>query len=282
MPWNMAISKKRTDYANIRIYGENKMEEIQRFYHTECKESERLTSQSGQIEYITTMKYLKMYCQKNLSVLDACAGGGVYSFPLADLGCKVTAGDLIDVNVEHIRSKNAGNPKLNHIYQGSVLNLSGFADQSFDVVLNLGSYYHLCDEADRQKSLSETLRVLKNGGIYVISYINRCANYMAHFEELKDNFSFLVNYMNKGSIEDSTLFYSTTPEMIEEDLKNYDLQLLHHIAADGPIFIYKDIVDHMSKKDFEAFMDIHLNLCDKKSNLGYSEHGFIVARKGMG
>lgn len=214
-----------------------------------------------------------------MSVLDACAGGGIYAFPLADLGCKVTAGDLIDVNVAHIHTENAKNPKLKHIYQGSVLDLSCFTDESFDVVLNLGSYYHLCDESDRQKSLAETLRVLKNGGIYVISYINRCANYMAHFREFQDNYPFLVNYMHNGFIENSTLFYSTTPEMMETDLQNQNIKVLHHIATDGSIFIYRDIVENMDKSDFEAFMDIHLTHCDKKSNLGYSEHGLIVAQK---
>ena len=255
------------------------MEEIQKFYSEDWNESRRLISQSGQIEYITTMKYLKKYCQRDMSVLDACAGCGVYSFPLADLGCNVIAGDLIDTNVAHIRIENEKNHKLKDVYQGSVLDLSRFRDDSFDVVLNLGSYYHLCDETDREKSLSETLRVLKNGGIYIISYVNRCANYMAHFEELKDNFSYLADYMQTGHIENSTLFYATTPEMIEEDLKNYNLKLLHHVATDGPIFVYRDIVEHMSKKDFESFMDIHLSLCDKKSNLGYSEHGLIVAQK---
>ncbi|MBD5476323.1 MAG: class I SAM-dependent methyltransferase [Lachnospiraceae bacterium] len=255
------------------------MEEIQKFYAEDWNESQRLVSQSGQIEYITTMKYLKKYCQKDMSVLDACAGCGVYAFPLADLGCNVIAGDLIDTNVAHIRMENEKNHKLKDIYQGSVLDLSRFHDNSFDVVLNLGSYYHLCDETDREKSLSETLRVLKNGGIYIISYVNRCANYMAHIEELKDNFSFLADYMQKGHIENSTLFYATTPEMIEEELNKYNLKLLHHVATDGPIFVYRDIVEHMSKKDFESFMDIHLSLCDKKSNLGYSEHGLIVAQK---
>ena len=258
------------------------MKEIQKFYNIECKESERLMSQAGQIEYITTMKYLEMYCKKGMSVLDACAGGGVYSFPLAELGCKVWAGDLMEINVAHIKSENAMNPKLQYIYQGDVLNLSCFHDQSFDVVLNLGSYYHLCDEADRNKSLVETLRILKNNGIYMISYINRCANYMAHFEELKDNFSFLINYMHSGCIENSTLFYSSTPEMIEEDLKKQGMKILHHVAADGPIFIYRDIVEHMNKKDFEAFMNMHLELCDKRSNLGYSEHGLVVAQKSDG
>ena len=255
------------------------MEEIQKFYSKEYNESQRLISQSGQIEYITTMKYLRSYCKKNMSVLDACAGGGVYSFPLAELGCNVTAGDLIDTNVAHITMENKNNPTLKDIYQGSVLDLSRFNDNSFDVVLNLGSYYHLCDEAERIKSLEETLRVLKNGGTYMISYVNRCANYMAHFEELKDNFSFLVNYMNTGHIENSTLFYSTTPEMIEEDLQKYNLRLLHHVATDGPLFVYRDIVEHMNQRDFDAFMDIHLRLCDQKSNWGYSEHGLIIAQK---
>ena len=255
------------------------MEEIQRFYREDCDESRRLASQAGQIEYLTTMKYLKKYCKKGMSVLDACAGGGIYSFALADLGCHVVAGDLIDTNVAYIRRENEKNHKLTDIFQGNVLDVRRFQDNSFDVVLNLGSYYHLCEEKDREKSLAEKLRVLKDGGVYFISYVNRCANYMAHFEELKDNFSFLADYMKKGHIENSTLFYSTTPELIEEDMKRFHLQILHQVATDGPIFIYREIVEHMGKQDFETFMDIHLHLCDKKSNLGYSEHGLIVARK---
>lgn len=102
---------------------------------------------------------------------------------------------------------------------------------------------------------------------------------MAHFREFQDNYPFLVNYMHNGFIENSTLFYSTTPEMMETDLQNQNIKVLHHIATDGPIFIYRDIVENMDKSDFEAFMDIHLTHCDKKSNLGYSEHGLIVAQK---
>lgn len=255
------------------------MKEIEKFYQDECNESMRLASQAGQIEYRTTMTYIKRYCRSGMKVLDACAGGGAYSFSLADLGCNVTAGDLVHVNVEHIREINQNNPKLEYIYEGSVLNLSSFSDETFDVVLNLGSYYHLCDESDRKKSLSETLRVLKPGGLYMLSYINRCANYMAHFSELQDNFSFLERYMKTGHIDNSHLFYATTPEIIEKDIENNKLQLLHNIATDGPVFLYREIVNKMNKRDFETFMDIHMDNCNKKSNLGYSEHGLIIAEK---
>lgn len=253
------------------------MSEILKFYQEDINESKRLTSQAGQIEYITTMNYLTKYCKEGMDVLDACAGGGIYSFALADLGCNVTAGDLIDKNVEDIKASD--NDKLKEIYKGNVLNLSQFADETFDVVLNLGSYYHLCDVEDRKKSISETLRVLKKGGIYAIAYINRCANYMAHFLEFKDNISYLERYMRNGYIDDSKLFYSATPEMIENELKDFHLQLLHNITTDGPIFVYREAVEQMGRQDFQTFMNIHMDICDKRSNLGYSEHGLIIAQK---
>ena len=255
------------------------MDEVQRYYQCECDESARLLLQSGQIEYRTTMTYLSKYCMKHMNVLDACAGGGIYSFPLAEMGCNVSAGDLIFENVEHIRKKNQMNPVLKEIYEGSVLDLSSFANESYDMVLNLGSYYHLCDEKERQKSLNETLRVLKSGGIYAISYINRVANYMSHLSEYKENLSFLLRYMEHGHTDNSNLFYSTTPELIEEDLERHGLKLLHNIAVDGPLFLYRNMVNEMNQENFELFMKIHLSNCDKHSNLGYSEHGLVIAQK---
>lgn len=75
------------------------MSEIQKFYEDDCNESKRLSSQAGQIEYITTMDYLKKYCKSGMEILDACAGGGIYSFPPADLGCKVTAAAFVVFNI---------------------------------------------------------------------------------------------------------------------------------------------------------------------------------------
>lgn len=255
------------------------MNEIETFYREECNEDERLNSQAGLIEYRTTMHYLEKYYHSGTKVLDACAGGGIYSFPLAEKGCKVVAGDLMDVNVLCIEEKNKAKNMLQKIYQGSCTDLKQFQDGSFDVVLNLGSYYHLCDAEERMESIRETLRVLKNGGIYYLAYINRCANYMAHFEELKDDFGFLVRYMEKGHIDNSYCFYASTPEMAEEELQSFPVEILHHVATDGPIFWYRDIVEDMSAEDFSEFMKIHMKICGQRSNLGYSEHGLIVMKK---
>lgn len=48
------------------------------------------------------------------------------------------------------------------------MDLSMFDDNSFDVVLNFGAFYHLKDEEDRIKSIAESMRVLKPHGIYCL------------------------------------------------------------------------------------------------------------------
>ena len=78
------------------------MNDIFDFYRTECDESGRLSSQAGKIEFLTTMNYIKKVSAKGCKILDACAGTGIYAFPLAECGYEVTAGDLIDVNVKEI------------------------------------------------------------------------------------------------------------------------------------------------------------------------------------
>ena len=41
--------------------GEKNMNDIFDFYRTECDESERLSSQAGMLEYLTTMNYIKKF-----------------------------------------------------------------------------------------------------------------------------------------------------------------------------------------------------------------------------
>ena len=44
---------------------------------------------------------------------------------------------------------------------------------SFDVVLNMGPFYHLITKEQREKCLKECLRVLKKDGLLITAYIPR-------------------------------------------------------------------------------------------------------------
>ena len=154
-----------------------------------------------------------------------------------------------------------------------------YDQDSFDTVLNLGSYYHLIDEEARRKSLEESIRVLKKEGLYVISYVNRYANIIKYREMFTDDFELLNEYLTHGYHSKNKVFYCTTPELIEKELENYGLQIMHHVATDGMKFIIGDVVNHLTEKKFNQWMDFHLKTCEDRSILGSSEHGLIIARK---
>lgn len=254
-------------------------DEILRFYHEFNDESERLESNPGRVEYLTTMTYLNKVISKSSSILDACAGSGKYAFALAKEGHSIVAGDLVDVNVNMIRKQQKDTPLLKEIYEGSILDLSHFEDESFDVVLNFGSYYHICDDGEREKSISESLRVLKKGGIYSLAYINRYANFYGHAEEMLFNFDMFEYYMQNGHLENSNLFYASSPEMVENEMKNFKLEQLYNVASDGPLFCMRDTLSKMSEDTFDRYVRMHLSICENRTTLGISEHGLFIGRK---
>lgn len=82
------------------------MTELEKYYNKFC-EDKRLTRRHGQVEYITSMKYIHEYLEdkKNKKILDIGAGTGRYSISLADEGYDITAVELINYNLGILKSK---------------------------------------------------------------------------------------------------------------------------------------------------------------------------------
>ena len=132
--------------------------ELEKYYNKFCEEK-RLTRRHGQVEFITSMKYIHEYLKgkERASILDVGAGTGRYSVALAEEGYDVTAIELVKYNLGILKSKGS-NVKA---YQGTALNLSRFQDNTFDMVLVFGPMYHLYTMEDKIKALSEAKRVVK-------------------------------------------------------------------------------------------------------------------------
>lgn len=261
---------------------EIKSESVEAFYNSIDEKVRLKRNKSNQIEFLTTTYYLDKIIKPNSIILDACAGGGIYSFYLADKGHNVYAGDLVDKNVADIRKNQdvqMAASKLLEIFTGSILDLQRYKNETFDVVLNLGSHYHLTDDALRKKSFEESIRVLKKGGIYAVAYVNRYANIIKFREMFTADFDLLEEYRDTGFHSKNKVFYCTTPELIEKEVQACDLEILHHIATDGMKFIISDVVNALDEITFKRWMDFHLKTCEEKSVLGSSEHGLIIARK---
>ena len=58
------------------------------------------------------------------------------------------------------------------IYQGNACDLSFIESDTYDIVLLLGPMYHLFNDEDKNRAISEAIRVAKKGGIIYSAYCN--------------------------------------------------------------------------------------------------------------
>ena len=140
-------------------------------YYNSRDEEKRLLSQHGQVEYLTTMKYIHecLSCFAFPSILEVGAGTGIYSVALAKEGYSVTALELVEHNLDVLKSKLDGTEPITAV-QGNALDLSAFRDNSFDLTMLLGPMYHLYTLEDKIQALSEAVRVTKPGGYILVAY----------------------------------------------------------------------------------------------------------------
>lgn len=252
------------------------------FYQNEGYEDVRLEETSPhRLEFITITCFLDKFIKPGISVLDPCAGTGIYSFYLADKGAAVTAGDIVEYNVQIIEEKAAERAAnlcgtavdLERIYKGDILDLSQFPDGSFDIVLCMGAFYHLLNPIDRQKAVSECRRVLKKGGVIFCTYINRMSVILQNIERDMGNLDEIFSFLKDG-IQD--IFYCSTPQEVEQIMETVGFKKLYHFGADGIGTFLHNTIDHLSAAGFEQYKALHLATCEDESILGYSFHGVFV------
>ena len=140
-------------------------------YYSNYDEDGRLLSRHGQVEYLTTMKYIHELSNaaENNKVLEVGAGTGRYSVTLAKEGYQVDALEFTTHNLEVMNAKIDGIDNI-RTHQGTALDLSRFEAESFDMVLVLGPMYHTFTKEDKEKVLAEAIRVTKKGGYIFLAY----------------------------------------------------------------------------------------------------------------
>lgn len=257
------------------------MDYIENYYNS-FNEDERLSSQHGQVEYITTMRYIHEYLngRENARIIELGAGTGRYSIALAREGHSVTAVELIRHNIDILRSKLTGNETLEAV-QGNALDLSRFSDDTFDMTLVLGPMYHLYTKQEKLRALSEAVRVTKQGGIIMVAY---CMNepVIIRYVFGKDNLRETIDMIGADWHCKSTpkeLFELVRTEDIAELDSGFGVTRLKLIAADGAAHYMKDKIDEMDKYTFGKWIEYHLATCERQDIIGISDHTLDILRK---
>ncbi len=254
--------------------------ELEKYYNKFC-EDKRLTRRHGQVEYITSMKYIHEYLgdNKNAKILDVGAGTGRYSVKLADEGYDVTAIELVKHNLGVLKSKGSTVKAM----QGTALDLSRFPENTFDMTLVFGPMYHLYTIEDKVKALTEAKRVTKQGGIILVAY---CMNeYSILTYGFKENH--IRESIENGKVsedfhvlsESKDLYDYVRVEDIDKVREEAGLERIKLISADGPANYMRSILNSMDEETFKLFIDYHLCTCERPELLGAGAHTLDILRK---
>lgn len=259
------------------------MDHLRAFYE-QYDEEGRLLSRHGQVEYRTTMKYIRACLSGRCdpAMLEVGAGTGRYSVTLAKEGYRVTAVELLSHNLALLRGKLDGTEPITAL-EGNALDLSFLPDGAFDLTMLLGPMYHLYTRADKLRALGEAVRVTKPGGHILAAY---CMNeptviqYVFGLNNLHEVMDLKMLTPDWHCIsEPKDLFEMVRTEDIADLDAQFPVERVKLVATDGATNYKREEIDAMDDGTFEQWMAYHLAICERQDLIGASHHTLDILRK---
>jgi ubiquinone/menaquinone biosynthesis C-methylase UbiE len=278
-------------------YEENVMTEtLVRDYYTDCvrREWRRLVKDAYHgLEFQTTLHFLEEHLPQKGLVLDAGGGPGRYTIELARRGYEVVLLDMTPANLEFARRqirRAKVQDKIANIVEGSIVNLSQFADNTFDATLCLGGpLSHVLDAHKRDKAISELIRVTKKRAPIVVSVMGRLSLLvieltlfqneieMPHFEQIRDT----GDYAGGSGF---TACHFFLPEELRADFSDRGVTIVDMVGLEGISSHHDSKLNQLAKdeKRWKIWLETHYRTCTHPSVVGMSEHLMIICRKSSG
>ena len=154
-------------------------------------------------------------------ILDAGGGTGIWSIELARMGYNVVLTDISKGMLDKAREKVKAQSleKQIEIMVSDIRHMPEFSDNQFDMVLCEGDPLSYC--GDHKKALAECARVVKSGGVVIVSVDNR-ASALAWLKDTEDREA-VQRLLETGEVEMPTekeglsyTIHAFTPEELKD------------------------------------------------------------------
>ena len=252
-------------------------------YYNSHNENARLESRHGNVEFLTTVRYIEKYLKPGMRIIEIGAGTGRYSHYFAQNGYHVDAVELIEHNIDVFKQFTQENEPIT-ITQGNALDLHHIADNTSDITLLLGPMYHLYTQADQLRALSEAIRITKQGGIVFAAYCNSDMTMYQCF--LKKDMLYHQIAAKKIDLDTFQLF--SLPEDVfqlyrkadvDELMSHFHTTRLHYVGTDMLTRLIKATVDTMDDETYALYLRYHFAICERDDLIGATNHMLDIFRK---
>ena len=252
-------------------------------YYNEYDEEGRLeNNRIGRVEYLTTRRYIDPLLSDDCRIAEIGAGTGRYSVTLSKEGYDVTAVELVQHNLELLKSKLDGSENIK-TYLGNALDLNMLEDNTYDITLLLGPMYHLYSDEDKITALKEAVRITKPGGHILVAYCMNEATviqYVFGCDKLKSIME--LNMLTddwKCISEPKDLFEMVRVEDIERLNAAVPVERIKLVATDGASRYIRDHLDSFDDETFEKWLSYHFATCERQDLIGATNHSLDILRK---
>lgn len=249
----------------------------------------------GALEFAINSRAIAAYLPSGARILDIGGGPGRYALWLAGRGQRVTLADLSPALLTIARERAAATATgqlIEEIVEADACDLSRWAGGSFDAALALGPFYHLPDQAARERAAAELARVLRPGGLAFVAliprlgFLRRTIANRAEWRHLSEP-GFVGRLLATGRfINDEpgrfTGGYGTLPGEVAPFFARFGFAQEALLASQSVAPDLQPILTELATRDpqgYEAAMGALFDVASDPSILGMSSHLLYVGRR---
>ncbi|MCA9992561.1 MAG: class I SAM-dependent methyltransferase [Anaerolineales bacterium] len=248
----------------------------------------------GAVEFAITCHALATHLSPASRILDIGGGPGRYTIWLAQRGHHVVLADLSAelLSLARIKTEQAGvGEMVEEIVEADACDLSHWANDSFDVLLSLGPFYHLPDAERRHRAAVEMARVLRPGGLAFVALMPRYAFFRRTLAIPDERYhlaqpEFVARLMEEGVFVNDipgrfTNGYGVRPEEVALFFEQYGFRALELLAVEGVVVDIQKALDELAESNpvaYRAAFEIIVRTARDPSILGMASHLLYVGR----